>query len=468
MRLELQLKLKQTLAPQLIQSLKMLQMPILKLEQRLRHELAINPLLEEVEPTEEQDDTLESDLVADDETSSEDEKIDWEDYLRDDGEFNVSEFRGREEKEFPGHGAVVEETLYSHLLEQLSYLKLSPADLEIGEFIIGNIDESGYLSCPLEELSEILKVSEVRVERILVKIQRFDPSGVGARDLKESLLIQLRDRGVEDNLVYRIVEEHLETMDRKSLQQISKSMAVPMERIQEAMEIIRTLSPRPAFGRFTRGAAAVTPDLIVEKIGDEWVISHNDRNIPQLRVNSSYKQLLKRGSTAPKETKTYVREKLEQARWLLNAINQRRTTMVRVMKAILEEQMEFFERGADFLKPLTMEAIADIVSMNVATISRVSNDKYVQTPHGVVEIKYFFNSGVMKEDGEQLTKRTVKKQIEQIIIEEDPAKPLSDQEIFKALRDRDIAIARRTVTKYRKELGIQAARFRKRVTRAST
>jgi RNA polymerase sigma-54 factor len=303
-----------------------------------------------------------------------------------------------------------------------------------------------------------------KIERILIKIQRFEPSGVGARNLSESLQIQLRDRHVDNNLAYRIVEEHLETLDRKSLHQVSKLMGVPLERIQEAMEIIKSLNPRPAYGRFTKAAQAVVPDLMIEKIGDEWIISHNDRNVPQLRVNSGYRELLRRGSKAPKETKKYVREKLEQARWLLNAINQRRTTMVRVVKAILVEQIEYFEKGVDFLRPLTMEQIADIVEMNVATISRVSSGKYVQTPHGVVEIKFFFNSGVKKNDGEQLTKRRVKQMIEKIIAEEDQTTPLSDQEIFKRLREKDISIARRTVTKYREELKILPARFRKRVT----
>lgn len=464
MKLELQLKLKQTLAPQLIQSLKMLQMPILKLEQVLRHELAINPLLEEVEATEtDSDDNSESELLDDKKDELDDDKIDWEDYLRDNEDFNVREFKN-DNRDLPGYGAVTEQSLYDHMLEQLSYLKLSEQELEIGEFIIGNIDESGYLTCSVEELAESLQVEPEKVERILNKIQRFDPAGVGARNLQESLLLQLRDRRIDNNLAYRIVEEHLDTLDRKSLQQISKLMGVPLERAQEAMEIIKSLNPRPAYGRFTRGAAAVVPDLVIEKIGDEWVISHNDRNVPQLRVNSGYKELLRRGNNTPQETKKYVREKLEQARWLLNAINQRRTTMVRVMKAILEEQIDFFEKGVDFLKPLTMEQIADIVGMNVATISRVSSDKYVQTPHGVMEIKFFFNSGVKKEDGEQLTKRRVKQMIEKIIAEEDPSAPLSDQEIFKRLREKDISIARRTVTKYREELKILPARFRKRVS----
>lgn len=464
MKLELQLKLKQTLAPQLIQSLKMLQMPVLKLEQVLRHELAINPLLEEIEATEdEKDENSESELLDDKEEEFDDDKIDWEDYLRDNEDFNVKEFKN-DNRDLPGFGAVSEQSLYDHLLEQLSYLKLSPQDLEIGEFIIGNIDESGYLTCSAEELAETLQVEVEKVERIVVKIQRFEPSGVCARNLQESLLIQLRDRRVENNLAYRIVEEHLDTLDRKSLQQVAKLMGVPLERVQEAMEIIKSLNPRPAYGRFARAAAAVVPDLTIDKIGDEWVIAHNDRNVPQLRVNSGYKELLRRGNKTPQETKKYVREKLEQARWLLNAINQRRSTMVRVMTAILEEQIEFFEKGVDFLKPLTMEQIADKVSMNVATISRVSSDKYVQTPHGVVEIKFFFNSGVMKEDGAQLTKRRVKQMIEKIIADEDTSAPFSDQEIFKRLREKDISIARRTVTKYREELKILPARFRKRVS----
>ncbi|MCC6962273.1 MAG: RNA polymerase factor sigma-54 [candidate division Zixibacteria bacterium] len=460
MRLELTQRLQQKLAPQLIQSLKMLQMPILKLEQLLRHELAVNPLLEEVESQEQEQ---ELDILADKKDDSrEEEKIDWEDYLRDNEDYNAREFKGGDNEEMPEFNVAGEQSLYEHLLEQLAFLKLPTEDFEIGEIIIGNIDESGYLTTTIEEIAETLKIDPERVERILVKIHRFDPSGVGARDLKESLLLQLRDRHCDNNLVYRIVEEHLETLDKKSFQQLAKSMGVSLERVQEAMEVIKSLSPRPAYGRFARAAAAVIPDLIVEKIGEEWVISHNDRNVPQLRVNAGYRELLKRGNNTPQETKKYVREKLEQARWLLNAINQRRNTMIRVMTAIVQEQLDFFENGIEHLKPLTMEDIANIVNMNVATISRVSSDKYVQTPHGVFEIKFFFNSGVKTQDGEEVAKRTVKQQIEEIIAKEDPGKPLSDQEIFEILNQRDIRIARRTVTKYREEMKILPARFRRR------
>jgi len=205
----------------------------------------------------------------------------------------------------------------------------------------------------------------------------------------------------------------------------------------------------------------VVPDLIVDKIDDEYMVFHNDKNLPRLRINQSYRSLIKRGNKTPTETKNYVREKLEQARWLINAINQRRSTMIKVMEAIVEQQQEFFEHGEDHLKPLTMEQIADIVGMNVATISRVASGKYVQTPLGVYEIKYFFNTGVSTVGGEDLSKRVVKNKIQQKISEENPAMPLSDQEIANILKEENIKLARRTVTKYREELGIKSARFRK-------
>ena len=259
------------------------------------------------------------------------------------------------------------------------------------------------------------------------------------------------------------MSEHIQDLERKSILQISKMMGVPFEKAQRALEMIRALNPTPTHGRFDTAAIAVVPDLIVDRQGDDFVVFHNDRNVPRLRINSGYRSLIKRGNAASKDTKDYVRQKLEQARWLLNSINQRRTTMIRVMEAIVEEQREFFEKGVEFIKPLIMEDIAQKVDMNVATISRVSNGKYVQTPLGVYEIKFFFNSGIAREDGEDMSKRRVKQRIEEIIRAEDAMKPLSDQEIFRRLNDEGIKLARRTVTKYREELRIKPARFRKRV-----
>jgi RNA polymerase sigma-54 factor len=461
MKLGLQLRLKQTLAPQLIQSLKMVQAPVLKLEQMLRHELAINPLLEEIEELEPTQEEL--DDAEETKEEKEDDAVDWEEFLSDDDEgYKVREHHEQIENHLEG-SAAQPESLYQHLAEQLSFLKLSEEEHLIGEYVIGNIDNHGYLVITVPEMAAELEIEESKVQSLLDMIQRFDPTGVGARDLRESLLIQLRERKLQDTLTYRVVEEHIQDLERKSTLQIAKMMGVPFERAQKAMEVIKSLSPTPAHGRFDAAAMPVAPDLTVDKIGDKYEVFLNDKNVPRLRINAGYKQLIKRGSSTPKGTKDYVRSKLEQARWLLNALNQRRTTMIRVMSAIVEEQREFFEKGAPFLKPLIMEDIAQIVSMNVATISRVANGKYVQTPLGVYEIKYFFNTGISRTDGDDMSKRSVKQRIVEIVQAEDSQKPFSDQEIFKKLNAEGINLARRTVTKYREELKIKSARFRKSV-----
>jgi len=473
MKLGLQLRLKQTLAPQLIQSLKMLQMPILKLEQTIRHELATNPLLEEIEELEqEQEKTEEQEAEIEVAESEKDEdakdKIEWEEYLFDDEEgYKVREPREHREERFEGT-ASQGISLYSHLSEQLSLLKLSEEEHLIGEYIIGNISPDGYLTISVPEMAAELEIDSHKIEKVLKIIQRFDPTGVGSRDLRESLLTQLTEKGMEGSLAYRIVEEHIHELDRKSILQVAKFMNVPVEKAQQAMNVIKGLSPTPTRGRFDTGALPVIPDLIIERYGDEYVVFHNDSYMPRLRINSGYKDLIRRGSNSSKDTKLYIKQKLEQARWLLNSINQRRTTMINVMEAIIEEQKDFFEQGPAFLKPMIMEQIAQKVSMNVATISRVSNGKYVQTPFGVYEIKYFFNSGIAKEDGEDMSKRSVKQRIEEIIKAEPPDKPLSDQEIYRLLNSEGIKLARRTVTKYREELKIQPARLRKRIMQTDT
>ncbi len=461
MKLGLQVKLRQTIAPQLIQSLKLLQMPLLKLEQLLRQELSVNPLLEEVETLED----IET-LPSEKETEIDPQlgKIDWGEYLGEESGFRVKGEKEKQEdkKERP---TVVEKTLGEYLMEQLNFNKLSEDEHRIGEYIIGNIDENGYLSCSLEEIIEALKVDPEVAKKVLKLIQSFDPLGVGARDLRESLLIQLKERGLEQSLAYRIVDQYLNELNKKSLTQLARFSGAELEEVQKAMDVIRTLSPKPAAGRFVNAAFPLVPDLIVEKVGNEFLVFHNDKNVPRMRVNPAYKGLLKKDSLTSSEAKDYVKKKLEQARWLLNAINQRRSTMVNVMGSIIEEQKEFFEKGPEYLKPLTMEAIANRVNMNVATVSRVSNEKYVQTPHGLFEIRYFFNSGLTKDDGQEISKRHIKSMLEQIIKEENPATPLSDREIHTLLKEKGINLARRTVTKYREELKLLPARFRKRVTK---
>ncbi len=461
MKLGLQVKLRQTIAPQLIQSLRLLQMPILKLEQLLRQELSVNPLLEEVETLED----IET-PPSEEETEIDPQlgKIDWGEYLGEESEFRVKAEK-EEQEEKKERPTVVEKTLWEYLMEQLNFNKLSEDEHRIGEYIIGNIDENGYLSCSLEEIIEALKVDPEVAKKVLKLIQSFDPLGVGARDLRESLLIQLKERRLEQSLAYRIVDQYLNELDKKSLTQLARSSGTEFEEVQKAMDVIRTLSPKPAAGRFVNAAFPLVPDLIVEKVGNEFLVFHNDKNVPRMRINPAYKGLLKKDSLTSSEAKDYVKKKLEQARWLLNAINQRRSTMVNVMGSIIEEQKEFFEKGPEYLKPLTMEAIANRLNMNVATVSRVSNDKYVQTPHGLFEIRYFFNSGMTKDDGQEISKRHIKSMLEQIIKEEDPGSPLSDREIYTLLKEKGINLARRTVTKYREEIKILPARFRKRVTK---
>lgn len=451
--------------PDLIQSLKLLMEPILNLEQVLRQNLAENPLLEEIE---EQEEIVSPDVPEP--ARKDDEKlkdIDWQEFLGEDNEWVSGHYRdfSVSDEDRAERTQVVEKTLYDHLFEQLGYTRLSDEEVEIGAYIIGNIDDSGFLRSDAATMAEELQKDPAKIEKVLGVVRKFDPPGVAALDLRECLLAQLEEQGLRDSLTWELVEGHLYSLDKKSVSQLSRMTGASPERIQAALDVIKQLSPNPAQGRFVKPAAAVVPDLIVEKIDGEYVVFHNDKNLPRMRINQSYRSLIRRGNKTPEATKKYVREKLEQARWLINAINQRRNTMINVMEAIVEEQIDFFEHGEDHLKPLTMEQIADKVGMNVATISRVASGKYVQTPLGVFEIKYFFNTGVSTTDGEDLSKRVVKNRIQAIICGENPAVPLSDQEIANILGKEGIKLARRTVTKYREELGLKSARFRKQLVR---
>jgi len=456
--------------PDLIQSLKLLMEPILNLEQILRQRLSDNPLLEEIDQRDNPDEiaaTPETEPDRNDEGNI--DRIDWQEFLGEDHEYN---FRGNY-RDFSLGGddesresiSVAEKTLFDHLLEQLGFARLSEEQKEIGAYIIGNIDESGFLRISVEDIASELKIEQEKVTEVLNVIKTFDPTGVGSSDLRECLLAQLTEQGLQGSLAWIIVNEHLQGLEKKSQMQLAKILGTSPERVQMAMEVIRGLSPRPATGMFVRAAVHIVPDLIIEKIGDDYMVFHNDKNLPNLRINQSYRSLIKRGNKSSETTKQYVREKLEQARWLINAINQRRNTMITVMEAIVDQQKEFFEHGEAHLKPLTMEQIADIVGMNVATISRVANGKYVQTPLGMYEIKYFFNTGVATSSGDDLPKRVVKAKIDEIIRNENPATPYSDQEMAKLLDTQGIKLARRTVTKYREELNIKAARYRKQIAR---
>jgi RNA polymerase sigma-54 factor len=457
--------------PGLIQSLKLLMEPVLNLEMIIRQRLSDNPLLEEVESQETPDEIPVSTPEPDQREDKQPEKIDWQEFLGEDHEFlrdgGYRDYSVHTDDDYPETVSISEESLFEHLMLQLGYTKLDDKQKEIGSYIIGNINDAGFLTVSVEDMAAELKVETAAVADVLKVIKTFDPTGIGSGDLRECLIAQLEEQGLQGTLAWIIVDQHLKNLENKSVMQLSKILDTTPEKIDQALKVIRTLSPRPATGRFSRAATPIVPDLIVDKIGDELVIFHNDKNLPQLRINQSYRNLIKRGTTAPEQTKIYIKEKLEQARWLINAINQRRSTMINVMQAIVDDQREFFESGESFLKPLTMEQIADRVGMNVATISRVASGKYVQTPLGMYEIKYFFNTGVTTDSGDDLPKRVVKTKIEEIIKTENPATPYSDQELAKLLTKQGIQLARRTVTKYREELNIKAARYRKEIPRTS-
>jgi RNA polymerase sigma-54 factor len=469
MKLSLQIKLQQVLAPQLIQSLQLLQVPVLELEQILKHELQINPLLEEVEELEEEEaeeseETEEESEEEDpEEREPEEDKIDWDDYLQDgyDGGYNVR--AERDSEELPERVPVSQMTFSEYLLSQLHLTTLTEEENQIGEFIIGNIDERGYLTILLEEVAHILDVPLEKCRHVLGVIQTFEPTGVGARNLQESLLIQLRERGIDDPVTTALIENHLDQAGKKSFAQLAKALQVPQAQVQEAMEKISTLSPNPGFGYYASDAEIIVPDLIVEKVDDRYVSMLNDKNIPHLRVSQLYRTLLSKTGGAPQETKDFVKDKLNSARWLIKSIDQRRSTMLKVMNYLIYAQRNFFEKGVSELKPMTLQEVAEATGLHISTISRVVNNKYVQTPRGIFELKYFFGSKVESDDGDEISSKSVKDMITTMIDKEDPQKPLSDQKITDILKAEGLQVARRTVAKYREQLKILPARFRKRV-----
>lgn len=452
------------LTPQFIQALKLLQYSTLRLEQVLRQELAINPLLEEVEGEEEEEPSQEE--VNEDEPEEElelsEDEVDWEKFLEEGFDFSQPQEPSAPEEEVQAKVPIYRETLYDHLLGQLRLKDLSHEEFEIGEFIIGNIDDDGYLSYPLEGIAGILNKPLEKCQKLLSIIQTFDPVGVGARDLRECLLIQVREQGIEDELVKTIIENYLHLLDRKTPTQLAKGLKVTPEEVQKALEKISRLSPKPALGGFASPAAAIYPDIIAKKVGDDYEVILNDGNLPKLRVNRKYKELLQKSNQTSEETKKYVQDKLNAAKWLVNALQQRRSTMLNVARSILRRQRDFLEEGVSALKPLIMSEVAQEVGVHLSTVSRVVNDKWVQTPQGMFELRSFFGRKV-EGTKEEVSTQSLLELIKKIVEEEDPSHPLNDNAIAAELKKKGIDLARRTVAKYREQLKILPARFRMKV-----
>jgi len=461
------LLLQQKQSPQQVLLSTLLQLPVLRLEQRIKQELELNPLLEvetdieqELEQKESNEDTEGEE--NEEEAAEEEEEIDWEEILNDEDNFEIKQPRERKEEEIdrPEPAPI---TLMDHLFEQLHLAPLSPEEMRIGEYILWCIDDDGYLTCDIDVIAENTETSPEAVDKVLAVIQRFDPVGIGARNLQECLLIQLQEKDPRDELAIRMVQECFEDFTNKRFEKIAKKLDIPLSEVKRIMDVVSRLNPKPGERYISEAENYIVPDVIVEKVEGNFSIHLNDWNIPRLRINESYKQLLKDKRKVSKETRDYIRQRLESARWLINSIYQRRSTILRVMESILRHQRKFFEKGKEHLKPMILKDVADDVSLDISTVSRVTSGKYVQTDFGVYELKYFFSERLEMADGEEVSNKLIKDRIKQIIDKEDSKKPYNDQTISELLRKDGFIVARRTVAKYREQMMLPVARLRRKI-----
>jgi RNA polymerase sigma-54 factor len=353
-------------------------------------------------------------------------------------------------------------SLAEHLGEQLRLSTDDPVTLAIGEAIIGNLDEDGYLRADVVEIAEGTGHPAAAVERVLVLVQTFDPTGVGARSIQECLLLQLRADTEPDPVSVEIVERHLEDLERRRYSEIARVMRLPLDRIMESVEEIQALEPKPGRRFAVVDSRYIVPDVTVQKVGDDYVVILNEEGVPRLRVNSLYRSLL-RGSAG--EDKQFVEQKLRSAVWLIKSVEQRQRTLRKVATSLVKFQREFLDKGLPYLRPLALRDVGEDIGMHESTISRVTTNKYIQTPQGLVELKYFFHSGIPSSTGDVVSSVSVKKMIRDLVAAEESGKPLSDQEIAAALHAKGLSIARRTVAKYREELAILPSHQRRVATR---
>ncbi len=452
----------QTIAPQMQQSLQLLQTPTLELRQLVQQELIQNPTLEEESTdisleeasTPGEEDDFEREFA---ELSALDEE--WREYMAQSRLSSPKRDDADEKHQFVMDSIVEPVTLQEHLLNQLGFADAAPRIREIATLLIGNIGDSGFLQVGLEDLCFDLGIPMSELEEAKALVQSFDPVGIGAVDLRDCLLIQLERLGKHHSLEYRIVDHHLDDLARKRYPQIAKKLSVTPEQITRAAEFIATLDPRPG-SRFSEDTNTyVTPDVTVERIGGEWLVSMNNEQIPRLRISNAYKDLMASGNG--REARAYIRDKIRAGKFLIKSIHQRQQTISSIASEIVARQEAFLEHGPSRLKPMNMAQIAEKVGVHETTVSRAVSGKYMATPHGVFEMKYFFTTGYETEDGETLSNTSVKQTLAEMIAGEDPKKPLSDQRLVEELERRGIKIARRTVAKYREELNILPSHMRR-------
>jgi RNA polymerase sigma-54 factor len=465
------------ITPQLQQAIRLLQLTRLEMVDLISQEMKENPLLEEEEETRESVDgtgteQAEAESPPEAEQTHEvkgegegSDEFDWENYLEN---YNLTPFERttrHDEEEKPSFESYLSKrtTLVDHLQWQLQLSHLTEEEQEAGIWVIGNLDEDGYLKISLEEISSETHLPLEVVEQVLPKIQQFDPVGVAARDLKECLLIQLEQMTVRDPIAEKIVSEHLSLLKNRNYPVIAKCLGVSLNRISDAVCLISRLEPKPGRAFGGEVVQAIIPDVYVYKVEGEYVIYLNDDDVPRLRVNPLYRSILTESRFAPEGDRKYIQDKLRSALWLIRSIHQRQRTIYKVAKSIVNFQVEFLDKGIQFLKPLVLRDVAEDIQMHESTISRVTNNKYIHTPQGIYELKFFFNAGITSTQGDTVASESVKNLVREIIAKEDSKNPYSDEKLVQILKGMNIYIARRTVSKYRKMMKILSSNERRKV-----
>ena len=474
MAIDLKLKLTQTqqliMTPQLQQAIKLLQLSRLELQDVISTEILENPVIEEsVEvlgdaKSKEEKTEQEKQVIADQAVKEKENDFDWNNYIE---SYNSSSSAPamKPPDDMPSIEASLSKqpTLFDHLMWQLSMMGVQREFKIIAESFIGNINGDGYLTSTVEDIAEKLQMPLEEVEKVFNILQTFDPPGVFSRDLKECLLIQAKLLNIDDHNLITVINDHLHDLEKKNYNIISKALKIPVEAVYDIVKIIMALEPKP--GRAYNGEEIhyITPDVYVKKIADEYVILLNEDGLPKLKISNFYKNALQEKGTSSM-TKEYIQEKLKSAVWLIKSIHQRQRTIYKTTESIVKFQKDFFDHGTNYLKPMVLKTVADDIGMHESTISRVTTNKYVHTDHGLFELKYFFNSGIGRTHGDQdIASESVKSKIKNLIDNEDPKKPVSDQKLVELLKRDNIDIARRTVAKYRELLGILSSSKRRKL-----
>ncbi len=460
------LALQQVLAPQLQQSLLILQAPLLELRNLVQQEMETNPVLEDLPNEPSPDEPNRAEPSADDNFKEEFDKLarldeEWRDYMAQSSSYSGRSQEAKDKRQFFFDSIATEETLQQHLMGQLNQTALAANDRKAAEIIVGNIDDNGFLQSTPEEMSLTSGIPKEDFEKMLALIQSFYPPGVGARDLRECLLIQLQREGKQSSLEYKIISEHMEDLGKRRFPEIARRMGTGVEQVQKGANNIARLNPRPGQAFSAAPQNYVLPDVTVEKVNGDYQIILNNEQIPHLRISNTYKDIIAQDNNGS-EVKDYVRDKIRSGKFLIRSIHQRQQTISNIAHQIVSRQRDFFEHGTSQLKPMTMGEIAEAVGVHETTVSRAVSGKYMATPQGVFEMKYFFTPGYQTATGESMSNTSVKEAILDLVKHEDGNAPLSDQEIVEILRARGIPIARRTVAKYRTELNILPSNMRRK------